>query len=206
MFSIWEKKPEGKCLAKREDCIQVELSGKDTWVPLMWDPPTSDLAIIQFYRLAHLYPYMLAEETRVRRRYSHVVRMRTDAIQESMWEGIQEFHETIPPLNQVVAGPRFDNVRSPSHMLDSFWIASRAAASSAFVGFALSLEKQVDRKKFWEYYNCHWPPRPRTGRIFCDGAIAHVFGPHSIWPEARKYSKVQSWHDTHFRFCGEQLC
>jgi hypothetical protein len=205
-FDIWVKKTKEKCLAKREDYIQVKLNGKDTWVPRIWDPPTWYLGTVQFYRLAHLYPYMLAEETRACRRYSHVVRMRTDAIQESIWEGIQTFHEIIPPLNQVVAGPRFDNLRTPSHMLDSFWIASRAAASSAFVGFALSLEKQVDRKKFWEYFNCHWPPKPRTGGLFCDVAIEQVFGPSSIWPEIRKYSKVQSWHHTHIRFCGEQLC
>ncbi len=118
----------GTCIASREDCIQVEVSGEHAWVHRIWIPPVSPAVYFQFHRLAHLYPYMLDEETREPRRYYHVVRMRTDAMQVSMWEGIKKFHEIIPPLSKVVAGPGFDNIRSPSYMPDTFWIASRAGA------------------------------------------------------------------------------
>jgi hypothetical protein len=133
-------------------------NGKDTWVPRIWDPPISHLQYFQFYRLAHLYPYMLAEEGRARRRYSHVLRMRTDALQYSMWDRIQHFHKIISPLNHVVSGPGLNNLRNPSFIVDNFWIASRAAASSVFVGFHHSLETPVDRKELFDYFNCQWSP------------------------------------------------
>jgi hypothetical protein len=38
-------------------------------------------------------------------------------------------------------------------MFDNFWIASRAATSSVFVGFSHSLETQVDRKELFDYFN-----------------------------------------------------
>jgi hypothetical protein len=173
---------------ERDDCVKVEMCGKDVWVPRIYDPPTSHLPYFQFHRLANLYPCMLAEERRARRRYSHVVRMRTDAIQYYMWDRIPQFHKIIPPLSQVVSGPGFNNLRNPSYIFDNFWIASRAAASSVFVGFSHSLETQVDRKELFDYFNCSWPPNFTSGCFDC------IFGHSSctglVWPEIRKCSKV----------------
>ena len=176
---------------ERDDCLKVEMRGKDMWVPRIYDPPTSHLPYFQFHRLAHLYPYMLAEEGRARRRYSHVVRMRTDAIQYSMWDRIQQFHKIIPPLSQVVSGPGFNNVRNPSYMFDNFWIASRAAASSVFMGFSHSLETQVDRKELFDYFNCSWPPNATSSCFdYIFGLQIWVGWKWNVWPEIRKCSKV----------------
>jgi hypothetical protein len=112
---------KGGCLVEREECVQVQVGGKHVRVPRIWDPPASYLPYFQFYRLARLYPYMLAEEVSARRRYSHVLRMRTDTILYSIWDQLQQFHEAIPPLSQVVSGPGYNNLRNPSHMVDSFW-------------------------------------------------------------------------------------
>jgi hypothetical protein len=210
----------GDRLVERDDCIKVvwkgdfasftKMDGNDTWVPRIWDPPTSHTPYFQFYRLAHLYPYMLAEEGRARRRYSHVVRMRTDALQYSTWDRIQQFRELIPSLKHVVSGPGFNNLRTPSFMVDSFWIASRAAASSVFVGFAHSLETPVDRKELFGYFNCPWPPKSQQD--FASNCFNYIFAPHLWskfrwvpWTEIRKCSKVQSWCNTRIHFCGEKL-
>jgi len=138
---------------------------------------------------------MLAEEGRARRRYSHVLRMRTDALQYSMWDRIQHFYEIISPLNHVVSGPGFNNLRNPSFIVDSFWIASRAAASSVFVGFAHSLETPVDRKELFDYFNCAWPPNGQQN--VTSNCFNYIFAPNpwTKWkwcpsPEIRKCSKV----------------
>ena len=112
---------KGGCLVEREECVQVQVGGKHVRVPRIWDPPASYLPYFQFYRLARLYPYMLAEEVSARRRYSHVLRMRTDTILYSIWDQLQQFHEAIPPQSQVISGPGYSNLRNPSHMVDSFW-------------------------------------------------------------------------------------
>ena len=107
---------------------------------------------------------MLAKEVRARRRYSHVVRMRTDTIAYFDWGAVHQFHEIIPPLSQVVSGPGFNNDRNAWYMHDVFWIAARAAASRAFVGFAHSLETHVDRKELCLYLDCSWPPNVVSNR------------------------------------------
>jgi len=85
--------------------------------------------------------------------------MRKDAIAFADWGDIRRFHEIIPPLSLVVSGPGFSNVRNASLMHDVFWIASRAAAASAFVGFSHSLAAHVDRKELYMFFKCAWPPK-----------------------------------------------
>jgi hypothetical protein len=85
--------------------------------------------------------------------------MRTDTIAYADWGDIRRFHEMIPPLSLVVSGPGFSNVRNASLMHDVFWIASRAAAASAFVGFSHSLATHVDRKELYMFLKCAWPPK-----------------------------------------------
>ena len=129
---------------------------------------------------------MLAKEVRARRRYSHVVRMRTDTIAYFDWGAVHQFHEIIPPLSQVVSGPGFNNDRNAWYMHDVFWIAARAAASNAFVGFAHSLESHVDRKDLCLYLNCSWPPNVASNRRGGE-CFQQVFGPNSVFVEIREY-------------------
>ena len=140
---------------------------------------------LQFERLRDLYPLVLAEERRMLQRYSHVIRMRTDSTWLSAWKEVEVLHRLILPLDFVVAFPNPHHHSASSFIPDVFWIASRAAAKSAMVGFANSLTLPVDRKEIYDYFGCPWEERlfwvPRAHHF--DPCFTPVRGPNSIFPE-----------------------
>ena len=58
----------------------------------------------QFLRLRDLYPRVLAEERFLNARYSHMVRMRTDAVWFQPWDA--SLRRKIDPHSHAVAHPR----------------------------------------------------------------------------------------------------
>jgi hypothetical protein len=107
---------------------------------------------VQFESLLDVFRLMLREEIRQQRRYSHVIRMRTDAIWSATWSPYPALRSLVPPTSEKLAavptsGPLFD---------DHFWIASRAVAWRAFVDAPYHMKQPVDRKHMYEVFGCNW--------------------------------------------------
>ena len=150
-------------------------------------------------------PLLLLFQVRLGFRYSHVFRLRTDTLWFHAWGNLTYLRQLLPPLSHTVAAPgllpRPPHLLTPTFLSDAFWIASRAAANSVFVGFANHLERPIDRKHLYHYFNCPWPPplpppqstrnasapkragaAPAAGEDKC---FEQIMGPFSVWPEIR---------------------
>ncbi|MGB1604698.1 MAG: hypothetical protein ACPIOQ_68840, partial [Promethearchaeia archaeon] len=130
--------------------VQSGFQGKDKWVSRIWEHHLQKNTIInaghQYLRLRDLYPLVLAEERRMSRRYSHVIRMRTDSTWLSAWKCVEELHEQVPPRDLIIALPNPHHHNGTPFIPDIFWIASRAAAKATAVDFSDSLALPLDRK------------------------------------------------------------
>ena len=85
--------------------------------------------LLQFDRLRDAMLQVLREERVLRRRYSHVVRMRTDLIWLETWPSHSDLSTLIPPDSATLAGDFLDQ----GIFSDYFWIASRAIAWAVYV-------------------------------------------------------------------------
>jgi len=77
---------------------------------------------------------VLREERVLRRRYSHVVRMRTDLIWLETWPSRSDLSTLIPPDSATLAAGFLDQ----GIFSDYFWIASRATRKRVRVTRALT--------------------------------------------------------------------
>lgn len=162
--------PGEKCAGQaREECISSTVKGEQAWLPRSWRDPNPLTCRMQFFRLRELYPHVLAEEKVLKSRYSHLVRLRTDAIWYRPWNF--RFVADINPQSRMVALPRGDAPGSDM-VPDSFWISSRGAAHAAFSGFADFLQQPIDRKEIFDLFNCTWPLEGAEGSEHSD----HAFG------------------------------
>ena len=109
-------------------------------------------SLVWFYSLRDLFKLLLRQEVQQGARYSHVIRMRTDAIWMCDWANYSMIQRYIPPESDFIgaaatAGPL---------MVDHFWIASRAAARRAFVEMTYAMETPVDRRHMYQTFGCRW--------------------------------------------------
>jgi len=143
---------------------------------VIWESRT--VYVQQFERLKELYGLILAQELRNGERYSHMVRMRTDAIWINRWPSV------LPVPEGQVAGPNFDRA---GILRDSFWICSRETSWGMFYEAPFMLQMPWDRNDILRDTGCHQhmseSQHPGESKLSTTCRSA-VFGEKSIWPEA----------------------
>ena len=183
---------------RNESCVRMVLGKEAVWMPRKVWPLSGERGgprpFLQFLRLRDLYPRVLAEERHLNARYSHLVRMRTDAVWFQPWDA--SLRDKIDPHSHAVAMPLHNmlpagwrqagvveeeaNTGMPAFVPDNFWLVSRAAARSSFVGFCDFLSTGVDRRALFDFFNVPWPPDCSQHSRSCWQQVA---GPWGIWPE-----------------------
>jgi hypothetical protein len=125
---------------------------------------------VQFAIQSHAFKLMLREEERMQQRYSHVARMRTDAVWLSSWPQYPEVVSLVPPLSTKVAAV-------PAHgplFCDYFWLSSRATAWISFYDLQRAVERPLDVKDMYDAFGCDWEAIPDLHRRLQDVEYRHI--------------------------------
>ena len=144
---------------------------------------------LQFARLRDAMLQVLREERVLCRRYSHVVRMRTDIIWLENWTSHSDLSTLIPPDSTTLAGDFLDQGPDKRPFSDYFWIASRAIAWAVYVDTWYDINLPMHRDLVYRSV-CSDAARGKTkeeeeaAAEKAKACFLAVYG-DDIWPEAR---------------------